>query len=77
MKRNNEHNEFVGNFDNFFDNESSLTGGLDFDSPISDPVVIPTPPILLGPVGPCIPCIPVGPCDPCDPDPVPPPPAGP
>lgn len=44
MKRNNSHNEFVGNFDSFFDNESSLTGGLDFDSPISVPVVIPTPP---------------------------------
>lgn len=29
MNRNNSHNEFVGNFDSFFDNESSLTGLLD------------------------------------------------
>ena len=45
MKNSNEHNEFVGNFNSFFDNESSLTGQLDTGGlgPISNPISNPTP----------------------------------
>lgn len=60
MNRNNSHNEFVGNFNSFFDNESSLTGGLDFGGDLGSPISSPMPPrsprnlTLVGSVGPKI-----------------------
>lgn len=51
MKRDNSHNEFVGNFNSFFDNESSLTGLLDIGGISSPPISNPTPPKNLTLVG--------------------------
>lgn len=45
MKRDNSHNEFVGNFDSFFDNESSLTGAIDFGGDLGSPISLPSSPM--------------------------------